>query len=134
VGEAVRAEDPRGEEAVDQGDQAVLADVLAFAVADCLGRTVAIGGSVAAGVIGRLAFAGAALHSQRGRSGRCPQQVGTFLRATTATAVAVAAALHLRLGALELLVGDQGLVALICFDPFLGAAPSPRPGTLLVGA
>jgi hypothetical protein len=63
-----------------------------------------------------------------------PQQVGTCLRAAAATAVAVAAALHLGLGALELLVGDQGLVALVCFDPFLGTAANHRPDALLVSA
>ncbi|HXF31784.1 MAG TPA: hypothetical protein VN522_09695 [Solirubrobacterales bacterium] len=138
MGQAVRAENPRGEEGVDQGDQAVLADVLPFAVADRLGRAVAIRGAVAAGVIGRLAFAGATLHPQRvvagGAVDDAAQEVGAFLRATAATAVAVAAALHLGLCALELLVGDQGLVALVRFDPFIGAAANHRPDALLVGA
>ncbi|HEX7293567.1 MAG TPA: hypothetical protein VF259_03390 [Solirubrobacterales bacterium] len=63
-----------------------------------------------------------------------PQHVGAFLRATAATAVAVAATFHLGLRTLELLVGDQGLVPLVGFDPFLGAAPNYRPDALLVGA
>ncbi|HEX3735577.1 MAG TPA: hypothetical protein VHU86_10570 [Solirubrobacterales bacterium] len=62
------------------------------------------------------------------------QQEGSLLGASSVTAVAVAATFHLGLHALELLVGDQGLVALVCFDPFLGTAPDHRPGTLLVGA
>jgi hypothetical protein len=48
-----------------------------------------------------------------------PQQIGALLRATAASAVAVAAVLHLSLCPLELIIGDQRLVALICLDPFL---------------
>ena len=43
VREAIGAEDPRGEEGVDQRQQAVLADVLPFAVAGGLGGGVAVG-------------------------------------------------------------------------------------------
>lgn len=42
VGEAVGAEYPRGEEAVDQRREAVLADVLPLAMADRLGGPVAV--------------------------------------------------------------------------------------------
>lgn len=63
-----------------------------------------------------------------------PQQEGPLPWASAATAVTVAAALHLGLGALELLVGDQGLVALVGFDLFLGTAPNHRSDALLVSA
>src|SRR6185295_11299717 len=124
VGETIGAEYARGEEAVDQRREAVLADVLPLAVADRLGGPVAVGGPVAAGVVGRLALARAALHTQGvvpgGAMDDAAQQVRAFLRAATAiAALSGAAPLHLGLRPLELLIRDQRLVALVCLDPFV---------------
>lgn len=109
VGEAIGAEYPRGEEALDQRREAVLADVLPLAVADRLGGSVAVGGPVAAGVVGRLAFTRAPLYPKwvvpGGAVDDAAQEVRPFLRAATAvTALAGAAPLHLGLRPLKLLI------------------------------
>ncbi|HMI81776.1 MAG TPA: hypothetical protein VK480_08310 [Solirubrobacterales bacterium] len=124
--QALRAEDARAEEGVDQRDQVVLTHVLPFAVAGCLGGGVAVGAAVAAGVIG-IALAALALHPQRvvasGAVDDAAQQVEALLLPASAVAAATGAArLHLHLHALEVLLGDQRLVAPLGLDPLLGVA------------
>ena len=138
VGEAVGAEDPRGEEAVDQGERLTPRARTAI----CRGRSprppcrrrrsgsrrrnrsVPLRGAYPASAVGcgrwrsgrsRAAGRSGSVGGGGDRRGRC-------------------CALHLGLHALELLVGDQGLVALVGLDPFLGAAANHRPVALLVGA
>ncbi|MFT3863842.1 MAG: hypothetical protein QM729_06175 [Solirubrobacterales bacterium] len=135
VVEAVGAEDALRDERVGERDHPVLADVLPFAVAVRLGRGVAVGDPIAAGVV-VVALAALAVHPQRvvagGAVDDAAQRIEALLRAAPPVAgVASAACPHLDLHPFEVLVGDDRLVAALGRDPLLLVAADERTLALL---
>ena len=120
MGDAVWSEDVVGEEAVDEIEEHVFADVLPFAMAERLGCFVD-GDAVGAGVVGD-ALALFAVHAKRVVAGCAvddsAQEVGAALTTSAPRAFTAGAVEKLCGCSFEPFVGDQCLVPLLRFDPF----------------
>jgi hypothetical protein len=114
------------EEAVDDGQEEVFADVLPLSVAQRFSRLIAVGDAVRAGVVGdALAFL--PVHAERVVAGGAvhdPAQLGeAALRASPSRAFASATLVQFGCRALEAVVGNDRFVPVLRLDPlFLGPA------------